>query len=66
MMRRLITVIVTLSIGLFLVFNGNAAPIQVGSSGPTSSFNYTTDSSGSIGPIQIEYNGAAGPWIKML
>ena len=64
MMRRLITVIVTLSIGLFLVFNGNAAPIQVGSSGPTSSFNYTTDSSGSIGPIQIEYNGTAGPWIK--
>jgi hypothetical protein len=67
-MRRLITVILTLSIGLFVVFHGNAAAIQVGSSGVTSSFNYNTDSMGFIGsqttPIQIEYSETAGPWGK--
>jgi hypothetical protein len=65
-MRWLITVILTLSIGLFVVFNGTAAAIQVGSSGTSSPIFYTTDSSGFIGspPIQIEYSSTSGAWMK--
>jgi len=65
-MRRLMTVIITLFICLFVAstHNGSAAVIQAGSSGSTTSSNYTTDPNGFIGPIDIEYSGTAGPWIK--
>jgi len=67
-MRRLIIVIVTLSIGLFVVFNGNAAAMVVGPYGtPSGPILYVPpDPNNIIGPIQMEYNETAGPWVKQV